>query len=160
VTIRRRRLTARGVQPVGPVQPVFAWCSVDGAVAPTTGERFCLELPSLHAAMFQLFVDLFAEAFPDSLNSLLLDHRGAPTAQQLAMPENVRRVFLPPYCPELNPLERLWRALKDALAGLQFPPREGQQDYLATLLRAYEAARLQALTNDTYLVEAIHALDT
>jgi transposase len=159
LTIRRRRLTARGVQPVGPVQHVFAWFYVYGAVEPTTGERFFLELPYLNAAMFQLVVDLFAEAFPDSLNLLLLDNSGAHTAQQLAMPDNVRLVFLPPYCPELNPIERLWRARKDALAWLQFPTREVQQDYIATLLRAYEAAMLQALTNYTYLVEAIHALN-
>jgi transposase len=148
------------VQPVGSVRHVFEWFDVYGAVEPTTGERFSLELPSPNAAMFQFFVDLCAEAFPDSRNLLPLDNSGAHTAQQPAMPDNVRPVFLPPYGPELNPVERLWRALKDALAWLQFPTREGQQDYIATLLRAYEAARLRALTNYTYLVEAIHALVT
>ena len=64
----------------------------------------------------------------------------------LSIPENVRLVYLPPYCPELNPIERVWRDLKEALAWLQFPALEGQQDYLATLLRAYEAATLQSLT--------------
>ena len=41
LTVRRRRLTAFGVQPVGTVPHVFEWFDVDGAVAPTTGERFC-----------------------------------------------------------------------------------------------------------------------
>jgi transposase len=158
LTIRRRRLTARGVQPVGAVQHVFEWCYVDGAVEPTTGARFCLELPYLNAEMFQLFVNAFAQAFPDSLNILLLDNSGAHTSSQLTLPENVRCVFLPPYCPELNPIERVWRALKDALAWLHFPNLDAQQDYLATLLQAYEAVTLQALTGYTYLVEAIHAL--
>jgi transposase len=108
--------------------------------------------------MFQLFVNAFAQAFPDSLNILLLDNSGAHTSSQLTLPENVRCVFLPPYCPELNPIERVWRDLKDALAWLHFPNLEAQQDYLATLLQAYEAATLQALTRYTYLVEAIHAL--
>jgi transposase len=69
-------------------------------------------------------------------------------------------VFLPPYCPEFNPVEWVWRDLKDVLAWLHFPTLEAQQDYLATLLQAYEAATLQALTSYTYLVEAIHALDS
>ena len=160
LTIRRRRLTARGVQPVGSVQHVCAWGSGYGAVEPTTGARFCLELPYLNAAMFQLFVKAFAQAFPDSLNILLLDNSGAHTSSQLTRPENVRCVFLPPYCPELNPIERVWRDLKDALAWLHFPKLEAQQDHLASLLQAYEAATLQALTGYTYLVEAIHALDS
>ena len=70
LTVRRRRLTAQGVQPVGLVQHTVAWCYVDGAVAPATGERFCLELPDLNAATFHIFVDALAHAFPDSFNRL------------------------------------------------------------------------------------------
>ena len=158
LTIRRRRLTARGVQPVGRVQHVFQWLYVYGAVEPTTGDRFFLELPYLNADNFQIFINLFAQTFPESLNLLLLDNSGAHTAQRLTLPENVRLVFLPPYCPELNPIERVWRDLKDALAWLQFPTLDAQQDYIAHLLRGYEAATLQALTGYTYLMEAIHAL--
>jgi len=157
-TVRRRRLTASGVQPVGVVQPVFAWFYVYGAVEPTTGERFFLELPDLNAESCQMFVNAFAAAFPDSLNLLLLDNSGAHTAQHLTLPANVRLVFLPPYCPELNPIARVWRHLKDALAWLQFPTLDVQQDYLMTLLQGYQAATLQSLTDYTYLVEAVHAL--
>jgi len=122
LTVRRRRLTACGVQPVGTVQHVFEWSYVYGAVEPTMGARFFLELPYLNADAFQIFIDAFAHAFPDSLNILLLDNSGAHTAQRLQWPENVRYVGLPPYCPELNPIERLWRDLKDDLAWLHFPP--------------------------------------
>jgi transposase len=146
------------VQPVGSVQHVFESLYVYGAVEPTTGERFFLELPYLNAEGFQIFLSTFATAFPDSLNLLLLDNSGAHTAQRLTFPANVRLVFLPPYCPELNPIERVWRDLKDALAWLQFPTLEVQQDSIAHLLRGYKAATLQALTGYTYLIEAINAL--
>jgi transposase len=158
LTVRRRRLTARGVQPIGPVQHVFEWFYVYGAVEPMTGDRFFLELPYLNAEMFQLFIDAFAEAFPHSLNLLLLDNSGAHTAEQLSIPANMRLVFLPPYCPELNPIERVWRDLKDALAWLQFTTLDAQQAYIGDLLQAYQSSTLQSLTSYTYLVEAIHAL--
>ena len=103
-------------------------------------------------------VDSFAQAFPDSLNLWLLDNSGIHRAQQLMLPAHVRLVFLPPYCPELNPMERLWRDRKDALAWQQFMSVEAQQDYVSQLLQAYNALTLQALTGYTYLVEAIHAL--
>jgi transposase len=146
------------VQPVGTVQHVFEWFYVYGAVEPTTGERFCLELPHLHADSFQLFVDTVAQAFPNSLNLLLLDNSGAHAAQRLTLPDNVRGVFLPPYSPALNPIERVWRDLKDALAWLHFHHLDAQQDSLATLLQADEAATLRALTGYTYVMEAMHAL--
>jgi putative transposase len=143
---------------VGVGQHVFEWFYVYGAVEPTTGERFFLELPYLNAEGFQIFVNAFAEAFPDSLNLLLLDNSGAHTAQRLTLPANVCLVCLPPYGPELNPIERVWRDLKDMLAWLHFSNLEVPQDDLATLLRAYEAATLQALTGYPYLIEAVHAL--
>jgi hypothetical protein len=158
LTIRRRRLTARGVQPVGSVQHVFEWFYVYGAVEPTTGDRFFLELPYLNTEMFQLFVDVFAQAFPESLNILLLDNSGAHTSQRLTLPENVQLVFLPPYCPELSPIERLWRDVKDDLAWHQFTDLDAQQDHLNTLLRAYAADTIQSLTGYPYLVEAVYAL--
>jgi transposase len=160
LTVRRRRLTACGVQPVGAIQHVFEWFYVYGAVAPATGEHFFLELPYLNAETFQLFVDAFAQAFPDSLNILLLDNSGAHTAQRIQWPENIRYVWLPPYCPELNPIERVWRDLKDDLAWQLFTTLDAQQDYVSQLLRAYDddASTLQSLTRYAYLVEAINAL--
>ncbi len=158
LTIRRRRLTARGVQPVGTVQHVFEWFYVYGAVAPTSGEHFFLELPYLNADNFQIFVDAFAQAYRDSLNILLLDNSGAHRAERLKLPDNVRLVFLPPYCPELNPIERLWRDLKDDLAWQQFTDVTLQREAVADLLRAYDASTIQSLTNYTYLGEAINAL--
>jgi hypothetical protein len=158
LTIRRRRLTAAGVQPIGSVQHAFEWFYVYGAVEPTTGDRFFLELPSLNAEMFQLFVDAFAQAFRDSLNILLLDHSGAQTSQRLILPANVRLLFLPPYGPELNPIERVGRDLKDDVAWQQCTDLKAQQDYLGHLLQAYEAATLPSLAGYPDLVEVIHAL--
>jgi transposase len=155
LTVRRRRLTARGVQPVGSVQHLFEWFYVYGAVAPATGARFFLELPYLNAEGFQLFLDAFAQAFADSLNILLLDNSGAHTAQRLSIPANVRLVFLPPYCPELNPIERVWRDLKDDMAWQHFSNLAAQQDDVCDLLQAYEASTLQSLTGYAYHIKSL-----
>jgi hypothetical protein len=127
-------------------------------VAPTTGDRFLLALPYRNAEPFQLFVDAFGQADPDSLHSWLLDNRGAHTTQRLRWPENVRCVWLPPYGPELNPIERGWRDRNDHLAWQQFPHVEAQQDTVSELLRAYTPPTLQALTGCPSLVEVMNAL--
>jgi transposase len=129
LTGRRRRLTARGVQPVGLVPHTFAWFYVDGAVAPATGERFFLQLPYLHADTFQILIEAFAHAFPDRCTILLVDNSGAHTAQRMRWPDHVRYVWLPPYGPELNPIERVWRALQDDLAWQQVTELDAQQGY-------------------------------
>jgi transposase len=70
----------------------------------------------------------------------------------------VRLVFLPPYGPALNPIERVWHDLKDQAAWQQFVDLNAQQDYLSHLLWASEATTLQSLTGYPDLPEAIHAL--
>jgi transposase len=127
-------------------------------VAPPPGARFFLELPDLNADRFPLFVDAFAQAFPHSSHVPLLDNRGAHTAPRLTRPENVRLVCVPPYGPELNPIERVWRDLQDDLAWQPFPTLEAQQDSGEDLLQADEALTLPSLTGYAYLVDAINAL--
>jgi transposase len=65
--ILRRRITACGVRPVATVWPRFDNFYLFGAVEPTTGDSFFLELPLLNSAMFQLWLDDFAQTLPRHL---------------------------------------------------------------------------------------------
>jgi putative transposase len=42
-----------------------------------------------------------------------MDKAGWHIADDLFVPANLSLVFLPPYSPELNPIERLWLYLRD-----------------------------------------------
>ena len=95
---------------------------------------------------------------PDSLNILLWANRGAHTAQRIRWPANVQPVWLPPYCPELNPLERVWRDVKDDLAWQPFVDLAAQQVYVGNLVQACSASALQALTGYAYVLAAMNAL--
>jgi transposase len=44
---------------------------------------------------------------------LIMDGAGWHKSKNLIVPQNIQIVLLPPYCPELNPVERLWRYIKD-----------------------------------------------
>jgi transposase len=153
--IVRRRITACGVPPIATVTPQFAYFYLYGAVEPTTGESFFLELPWLNTALFQLWVDHFAHAFADSFNLLVLDNGAFHKARGLQWPANVVPVFLPPYSPELNPLERLGRDLKDQLADSVARTLDQLSDAVGHILQSYSQAALQALTGYTYFVQAV-----
>jgi hypothetical protein len=101
--VRCRRLTARGGQPVGVVPPVFAWFYVSGAVAPTTGARFCLERPYVNAEGVQLFIEAFAQAFPNRRNLLLLDNSGRAYRPAPSPPRERAPGILAPVLPRAQP---------------------------------------------------------
>jgi transposase len=153
--IVRRRITACGVQPIATVTHTFDSFYLYGAVEPTTGESFFLELPHLNTQMFQVWVDGFAAAFPDSFNIVVLDNGACHKAKTLRWPANAVPVFLPPYSPELNPIERLWRDLKDKLADLLATTLDELSDTVCSLMQNYSHATLQSLTSFTYFVQAV-----
>lgn len=45
---------------------------------------------------------------PDRLAVLIMDGAGWHVSNGLVVPENITPLLLPPYSPELNPVERLW----------------------------------------------------
>jgi len=50
---------------------------------------------------------------PGTHGIVLMDKAGWHTSGDLVVPENLSLIFLPPYSPELNPIERLWLHLRD-----------------------------------------------
>ena len=157
-TVRRRRLTARGTKPVGTCQHRFDNFYLYGAVAPGNGDGYFLGMPKLNADLFQLFLDRFAAARPDTLTVLLVDNSRCHTAHDLQIPPNVRLVFQEAYAPELNPAERVWQALKDELAWQCFADLPALQARVVDLVQAWEAPMLQSLTAYPFIMDAVNAL--
>lgn len=127
-------------------------------MAPTTGERFFLDLPYLNAQGFQLFLPHFAHHYAHSLNVLGLDNGSCHTARCLQIPAKVVLVPLPPYSPELNPIERLWRDLKDRLSRGIFSKLPALRGRVTRLLHSYSPQMLQSLTGYPYFVNAVNGL--
>lgn len=126
-----------------------------GAVEPTTGESFFLELPYLTGQTFQVWLDGFAGTFPDSFNLVVLDHGAFHQAKAVQWPSHVVPVFLPPYSPELKPMERLWRDLKDTVAVCPPQTLDELSDTGCSGIQNYSQAALQSLTSLAYFVQAV-----
>ena len=150
----RRRLTARGIQPLLSSAYRFESFYLYGAVEPLTAKSFFLELPLLNTQGFQLFLDHFAAIDPATFHLLLLDNGASHKARSLRLPPNVGLLFFPPYAPELNPIERLWRDLKDWLALSQPTSLAQLSKLLGTRLKHYTPAALRSLTGFPYLLTA------
>lgn len=62
----------------------------------------------------QGFLDRFAATIAaDEHVALVMDQAGWHKANDLKIPPNITVLPLPPYAPELNPVERVWEYLKE-----------------------------------------------
>lgn len=71
-----------------------------------------MEYSVLDSVCFGDFLSRLSREHPKSTNLIFLDGSGGHTAKGLKIPKNVILWIIPPYCPEINPPERVWEELK------------------------------------------------
>ncbi|CAM3927839.1 IS630 family transposase [Roseateles saccharophilus] len=83
------------------------------AVSPHDGVLDSLVRPWVNAQTMSLFLAEVARRHADEFIFMVMDQAGWHIAGELAVPSNMRLMFLPPYSPELNPAEHLWKAIRE-----------------------------------------------
>lgn len=95
-----------------------------GFLNPGTGHRIILCRKKQCQEDFQMALRLLRKRYGNRPLALLLDEASCHTAKNskaLATELDILLVWLPKQCPELNPVDHLWRALKkDVAANRQF----------------------------------------
>jgi transposase len=103
----------RGSRPRAVRQNGRQWLYVLMAACAATGTASAILMPELNAAVLNLFLEQFSGSLPAGVHAVLIwDGAGYHTSKDLVVPENVSLIQLPPYSPELNPVENLWHYLR------------------------------------------------
>ena len=82
------------------------------AASPSSGESFSLILPNVGTECMNIYLQELSKEFPDDKIVLIMDGAGWHKSKSLNIPDNIDIIYLPPYSPELNPVERLWLYIK------------------------------------------------
>jgi transposase len=135
LTILRRMLTTKGIKPIAPYQHKFDNLYLFGAFSPINGDNFLLEMPVCNSEAFQIFLDEFSSQKPDEFKIMVLDNGAFHHAKRLNIPSNISLLFLPPYSPELNPAEKIWRFIKDHLSMTIHKDLPALQNHLSQILQ-------------------------
>ena len=103
----------KGSRPRAVRQNGREWLYVMIAVCAVTGDASALIMPELNTAVVNLFLEQFARELPAGVHAVLIwDGAGFHTGGDLVVPAGVSLIQLPPYSPELNPVENLWHYLR------------------------------------------------
>jgi len=82
-------------------------------VCPQTGENYSIISPVNNTETMNIFLEAFAKAYDHYRIIMCLDGAGWHTSKAIVFPENVRFIQLPPYSPELNPIEHIWDYIRE-----------------------------------------------
>ncbi len=98
-----------------------------------------------------------AKKYSHGLNLIYLDRGRFHWSSTLEVPPNIRLQALPPYSPELNPIERIWQEFKRDLSWKDFEDLDKLSGWLSLFVQSLTNERIQSLTNYSYIQEAINA---
>lgn len=82
-------------------------------VCPETGENYSIISPVNNTAVMNIFLKKFSKAYNKYRIILCFDGAGWHTSNALELPENIQALRLPPYSPELNPVEHIWDYIRE-----------------------------------------------
>jgi hypothetical protein len=103
----------RGSRPRAPRDTRYKWSYVFGAACPARGTAAGLILPYVNTEAMGLHLEEIAKAVAPGAHALLIvDGAGWHCAKALEVPDNITLLKLPPYAPDLNPMENVWAYLR------------------------------------------------
>jgi len=145
----------RGSRPRAVRQNGREWLYVLMAVCVGTGAASALIMPELHTGVLNLSLEQFSRGLPAGVHAVLIwDGAGYHTGGDLVVPGNVSLIQLPPYSPELNPVENFWHYLRaHHWSNREYDGYEGLKKEAVRSPRAVcgDAGRLKNICNADYV---------
>lgn len=123
---------------------------VYGAVNPLDGQFHWMLADKMNTETFSAYLGQVSAAHPDEFLVMIVDGASSHVSKDLKIPENIRLHRLPPYSPELNPVEHLWDEIREK----SFPNRVFSE--MKAVIAQLEND-LPALASDTARVKSITA---
>jgi putative transposase len=102
-----------------------------------------------------LLLEQFTHEYRQEIHIIKLDNAPCHTAHKLIVSENVILLFQPPYCPELNPIERVWQYIKQKLKNSFFTSLEDLKDKVAKILNSLSEDIIHSLTGWQYILDTL-----
>lgn len=113
ISTPRRCWAPHSMRPEAPCQIVRQYTYAYAALSPHDGVMDSLILPQVNEQSMSLFLREVSERHPDEFILMVMDGAGWHKAKALKVPDNMALMFLPPYSPQLNPVEHLWKSIRE-----------------------------------------------
>ncbi|SFJ14455.1 Transposase [Nitrosomonas sp. Nm34] len=120
----RRAWVPRPMRPLVKAMLTYEYTYAYATVCPLDGKFDSLVLPDVNTECMQIFLDVntecmqifldeIARRYPNENIVMVMDSAGWHRSHSLTLAGNFRWLLLPPYSPELNPVEHLWDELRE-----------------------------------------------
>jgi len=143
----------KGVRKKSKIKPGYKFCYMYSGVSPLTGESFSLLLPWVNTDVMNVYLNELSKEYSDKKVLIFMDQAGWHKSKGLKVPKNIQIDFLPPYSPELNPVEKLWQWVRrKACRNRLFDSLEDMTETISNVIKSMSNEHLRKLCNCDYML--------
>lgn len=147
----------KGHRPRVPCHHIREYRYAYGAVEPLTGESCFLILPYCNTACMNIFLEELSKRYPDDEILLCCDGAAWHKAAALCVPANIHLFFIPPYTPEMNPIEQIWKEIrKMGFRNEIFQTLEKVVERLCVTIRSLSAQTIRSITGRHWIIKCFN----
>ena len=148
-----RQWRGRGIKPIIRSIMKFEYRYLYTSVSPMTGESFSFVMSDMTTESLNLFLEKFSKYLGERKAIMIMDNASSHKSKRLKIPDNIQIVYLPPYSPELNPVERVFQDIKKHLKNKLFYLIEELENAVCKIVNSFTPQTLKKLTFYPYIKE-------
>ena len=142
-----------GIRPMVPCHHIREYRYTYGAVEPQNGDSFFLILPYSNTDCMNLFLQELSAKYEKDYILLCVDRAMWHRSKNLKIPDNIRLFYLPPYTPEMNPIEQIWKEIrKTGFKNEIFPTLKDVMDRLCDVICSLTCETVKSITGRNWIV--------
>ena len=135
----------QGIRPSIPSHYMREYRYCYGAVDAQTGDSFLLIAGGCNTEWTNEFLRQVSQAYPNDYILLVMDNAIWHKSSTLEIPSNIELAFIPPYTPEMNPIEQVWKEIrKRGFKNKDFQTLEAVIDKLQEVIQGLEKSVLKS----------------
>ena len=104
-----------------------------------------------------IFLENLSGQYPNDVILLCCDGAAWHKTGKLQIPENIELFFIPPYTPEMNPIEQIWKELrKIGFRNESFATLEKVVDRLCDAIRSLTADAVRSISARAWIMSCFN----
>ena len=144
----------KGTRPSVPCHHIREYRYAYGTVEPLTGSSFFYIMPYCNTDCMNIYLDLLSKNYERDKILLVCDGAAWHRSKGLIIPKNITLIPIPPYTPEMNPIEQIWKELR--LKGFKneaFHTLDDVIDRLSDTIQSLSTETVKSITGRDWILE-------
>jgi len=105
---------------------------------------------------FIKYLNDFSNENPKELKIIVVDNAAFHSTKDIELPDNIILLRIPPYCPELNPAEKIWQWMKSKIAMKIYDTLEQLNEKIEKLIQNMENETIKSITGYQFYLKAFY----